>query len=88
MQLRQVLLCQFPCPAGELRAQALASPLVGSPPFLKAKGPDVPFWCGGPITFELPPAPEGYELAYGVGLFLYSRYNCSRSECEPRLACM
>lgn len=60
----------------------MASPQVGSSPFLKAKGPDVPFWCGGPITFEPPPALEGYELALGVGLFLYSRYNCSRSDCE------
>lgn len=62
--------------------QQLASPQVGSPPFLKAKGPDVPFWCGGPLTFEPPPAPEGYKLEYGVGLWLYSRYNCSRSDCE------
>lgn len=64
----------------ELRWQYLASVAVTSPPFLLAKGDPVASQCGGPITFPPPPL-EGFAPPIpGLGLFVYGRFNCTRSE--------
>ena len=68
-----------PCPpAGQLRHQELAVPEIGSPPVLLAKGPQVPFSGGAPMSVWAAEQP-GFQRHVGRSTFASGRYACEGS---------
>lgn len=64
--------------AGELLYQEGAVAAGEAPPFVLAKGPELPFTAGAPLA-ACGPSIDDYQLFPGVSPFLYGSFSCQGS---------
>lgn len=64
--------------AGELLFQEEVQPVVGWPPRVLAKGAEVPFLGGSPLSATFPEVP-GHTRLLGRGMFAQAGFSCPGS---------